>query len=520
MGASTPGVVAAGAQVTAEAGAQVLAAGGNAVDAVCAASFAAFVAEGLLCSPAGGGAALIADADHGARVLDFFASVPGLGLPAGAPHDFTNVDVDFGPTVQQFHVGRAAAAVPGALRGILQLHTRAGRLPLSELVTAAVAAGQHGFEVGGPMAYVTQILAPILDVTPEVQALFRPGASDPSPGQRLDNPALADFLEALARDPDDAVAQFESELLARFGPSRGGLVTRADLQAYAPTWRDAVQVPAGDATLFTNPPPSSGGTLIALGLHAVDAAALTADGFLGPAHVRETAALLGGLDRVRAAGYDVQVARPGAQARWLGDVGHATIAHAVAHARRDLGSTTHVSVLTEDGELASLTMSNGEGCGHAIGPLGIHLNNFLGEDDINPGGFHRVPAGTRMTTMMAPSAVIGPEGPRLVLGSGGSSRIRSAILQVLLAIVVHGRSLRDAVAAPRLHVEGGRLWWEAPDLPSDSARALLHAWPDATRFDARNLFFGGVHAVGRDADGRLHGMGDPRRGGTVATSSR
>ena len=518
MPSRTRGVVAAGAVATAQAGARALALGGNATDAVCAASFAAFIAEGLLCSPAGGGAALVADAE-GVRVLDFFAAVPGLEATGSPSHDFTVVDVDFGPTVQQFHVGKTAAAVPGALRGIVELHARGGRLPLSEIVAPAVEAGRHGYDVGGPMAYVTQILAPILDVTDTVQGMFRPGARNPAPGARLDNPALADFLEALAAGgAAEGVRQFEHELLLRFGANAGGLVTARDLERYAPIWREPARVDAGPVTLMTNPPPSSGGPLIAMGLGAADPSRLTADGFVGAAHLRETAALLQSLDRVRAAGYDAEIGDPDRAGRWVGPDGIDATRQALARARRDLGSTTHISVLTNNGEFASLTMSNGEGCGHAMRQLGIHVNNFLGEEDINPGGFHQLPPGTRMTTMMAPSALVRPDGYRLVLGSGGSNRIRSAILQALLAVVVHERSLDEAIEAPRLHVEGDRLWWEAAGIDEAAASALLAAWPNATRFDEPNLFFGGVHAVTRAPDGTLHGAGDPRRGGTVAHS--
>ncbi len=512
----TRGLVAAGAVATAQAGARALSSGGNATDAVCAAAMTAFVAEGLLCSPGGGGAALVVD-DAGARVLDFFAVVPGLEATATPSHDFTNVDVDFGPTVQRFHVGKTAAAVPGALQGILQLHARGGRLPLAEIVAPAVEAGRDGFDVGGPMAYVTGILAPIIDVTPGVRALFRPGGTNPEPGTRLTNRALADFLDTIAtRGPTEAVRAFEARLLAEFGAAGGGLLTRADLDAYAPVWREPARAAHRVGTFLTNPPPSSGGPLIAMGLAIADGARLTADGFLGAAHLCESAALLRALDRVRATGYDAEIAEPVGAARWSGETGAARARQALADVRRDLGSTTHISVLTEDGALASLTMSNGEGCGHALGELGIQLNNFLGEEDINPGGFHRLPPGTKMTTMMAPSALLSSDGRRLVLGSGGSNRIRSAILQTLLGVVVHERPLREAIEAPRVHVEGTKLWWEAPGVRDDAAAALLAAWPDATRFDSLNLYFGGVHAVAREGDGTTHGAGDPRRGGTVA----
>src|SRR5690606_23236345 len=142
----------------------------------------------------------------------------------------------------------------------------------------------------------------------------------------------------------------------------------------------------------------------------------------------------------------------------------------------------------------------GEGCGHVLDGQGIHVNNFLGEEDINPAGFHRWAPGERMTTMMAPTIVLEDGRPTLILGSGGSHRIRSAILQALLARTVGGRSLSDAVEAPRLHVEGDHLWYEAYGLSEAADQALHDAWPKATRFAQRSMFFGGVHAVGLDGE--------------------
>ena len=481
----TAGVVAAGSEATARAGAQMFEAGGNAVDALCAAGFAAFVVEGLLASPAGGGAALIGDRDHGFELLDFFAAAPGLGLAERPTLDFHEVDVSFGPAVQQFHVGRGSAAVPGALQGLLELHERRGCIPLPDVVAPAIRLGHEGFAVGGPMAFITSILAPILDLTPAVQAIFRPGGRNPAPDDRLTNPALADFLEQVGREGaavfDHVVAP---AILRELGPDRGGLLTADDLTRYAPTWREPLSVDVGPHRLYTNPPPSSGGTLIALGLGLVDGSALPGTTFASPEHMLALADLLGAVDKARADAAD-----------------------------RNLGSTTHISVMDEHGEVAAMTMSNGEGCGYALAELGIHFNNFLGEEDINPGGFHRHAPGTWMTTMMAPTAVVGSEGPELVLGSGGSNRIRSAILQGLVNVLLFECDLPEAVTAPRMHVEGGALSFEEQGLPAPALEALLRRFPDATRFAERNMFFGGIHAV---APGPLRGAGDPRRGGATA----
>jgi len=184
------------------------------------------------------------------------------------------------------------------------------------------------------------------------------------------------------------------------------------------------------------------------------------------------------------------------------------------HGENTLGATTHISVIDAEGMAAAMTTSNGEGCGHALPGLGIHVNNFLGEDDINPAGFHRLPAGSWMSTMMSPTLVVAGNRPCLALGSGGSNRIRSAILQALLNLLLYRRPPDEAVNAARLHVEGQQLWFESVGLAAGAAEALQGVWPGATRFDSKSMFFGGVNCVAA-SDGYLHGAGDRRRGGVV-----
>jgi gamma-glutamyltranspeptidase/glutathione hydrolase len=180
-----------------------------------------------------------------------------------------------------------------------------------------------------------------------------------------------------------------------------------------------------------------------------------------------------------------------------------------------MGSTTHVSVLDVDGWACSVTSSNGEGCGIVVPGTGLHINNMMGEEDLNPLGFHHHPPGRRLPSMMAPTIVLAGERPELVLGSGGSNRIRSAILQTIINVLDRGMSADAAVRAPRVHFEDGIVYAEPgvdPEAVEGKDRAIA-------RFRDLNLFFGGVHAVERDAStGALSGGGDPRRGGasTVA----
>jgi gamma-glutamyltranspeptidase/glutathione hydrolase len=168
------------------------------------------------------------------------------------------------------------------------------------------------------------------------------------------------------------------------------------------------------------------------------------------------------------------------------------------------GGTTHISVVDAAGNAASLSSSIGSGSGVVVPGTGIHLNNMLGEADLNPGS---APAGRRLTSMMAPSIVLRGGRPRLVVGSAGSARLRGAILQVVLNVVEHGLPVGEAIERARLHVDGAAVHCEGGLDTTEVAGYELIRWRE------RNLFFGGVSGVELRDDGTLAAAGDPRRGG-------
>jgi len=180
--------------------------------------------------------------------------------------------------------------------------------------------------------------------------------------------------------------------------------------------------------------------------------------------------------------------------------------------------TTHISVADAAGNLASLTLSNGEGSSYVLPGSGVMLNNMMGEEDLNPDGFHRLPGGVRLASMMTPTIVRLSDGGQLALGSGGSNRIRSAILQVLVNVLEFDMDLEQSVNAPRLHLEGKQLNVES-GFSAAAMESLLSEWPGLEQWPGSNLFFGGVHAVERLANGEFRAAGDPRRGGAVAIAN-
>ncbi|HRF13203.1 MAG TPA: gamma-glutamyltransferase [Candidatus Accumulibacter phosphatis] len=518
---SIRGVIAASEPHTALAGARLLRRGGNAVDAIAAAKFAATVTELPLTSLGGGGACIWGDARDGYEVLDFFAVAPGRGLEAFPELDFAPVTIDFGQTKQVFHIGRAAAAVPGELVGLLELHRRAGRLPLREVVAPAAAWARDGFLVSPQIAMIIGLIAPIAKSSPSAASLFLAGGRLPQAGDRLANPDLGDFLQALGEgDPETLVATYWASLVEHFGPAHGGLMTTQDVAAYSPVVREPLRVPYGPYSVLTNPPPAAGGGLIGAGLRIAESLGIGHEAFLSRDHQLAVAAILATVSQIRQSGYDHRLHADPASIRALvaGDGIPAWVEWARARADENpLGATTHISVIDAEGMAAAMTTSNGEGCGHVLPGLGIHVNNFLGEDDINPVGFHRLAAGSWMSTMMSPTIVVAGDRPCFALGSGGSNRIRSAILQALLNLLAYRRPLDEALNAARLHVEGSKLWFENVGLATATADALQQAWPAATRFDETSMFFGGVNGVA-SANGRLSGAGDRRRGGVVVVA--
>jgi gamma-glutamyltranspeptidase/glutathione hydrolase len=474
------GIVAAGHPLTAEAGARALRAGGNGVEAAIAAMLTSFVAEPLLTGLGAGGYMLVAGPDREPVLLDFFVEAPGRGFDPARRAELVAVEVSFGDAVQVFNVGAASCGVPGTPAGVWAAAQRFGTLPLEQLAAPAAALAREGVEITAAHAYVYEILSPITRSSAEARERFMPGGRVMVEGDVWRDEELGAAIERLAADgPAPFYTGDVADALLAWVGERGGALTADDLAAYAPVERAPVRIAFRDREVATNPPPNAGGLLLA---HAL--------------------AVLGR-----------EPAPPGA----------AALVRAMRAAERErtpeflsrLGSTTHISVMDADGGACAVTCSNGEGSGLVVPGTGVHLNNMMGEEDLSPLGFFAHPPGRRLPSMMAPTVVLAGGRPQLVLGSAGSSRIRSALLQVIVNAIDRGMDAGAAVRAPRLHAETGTVYAE----PGVDLDELERGGEVVSRFRALNLFFGGCQAVERDPEtGALSGGGDPRRGGAVAAS--
>jgi gamma-glutamyltranspeptidase/glutathione hydrolase len=504
------GVVAAGHPLTARTGADVLRAGGNAVDAAVACVLMSFVAESPLTGPGAGGFMLVHVPDGGTHLLDFFVAAPGKGIDDPQPAALMPVDVHFSEdAIQRFNVGPSSCGAYGTTLGLAEALQRFGTAKLADLTAAPAMAARRGVEVVPMQAFLFTVLEPILRSTPECEVLYAPGGRLLREGDTIRLPELGDLLDRLgAEGPGFLYNGDVAAAVSAWVLERGGLVTRADLASYEVIERPPARVAYRGRDVLTNPPPSSGGILIADALGILER-------LDGPTDAYVVAEVIASTNRARDEEFLAGLATEGYLEQFLAKEALDSVATEV---RSRLGNTTHISVMDAEGACAAVTCSNGSCSGVVVPGTGVHLNNMLGEQDLNPFGFHRHPPGARVPSMMAPTVVLSADGqPEMALGSAGSNRIRSAIIQTIIAVVDHGLPAQEAVSSPRLHVEGREVDAEpgVPEAPLDRLEAS--GWR-VRRWIEQNLFFGGVQAVARNPDtGELTGGGDPRRGGAAET---
>jgi gamma-glutamyltranspeptidase / glutathione hydrolase len=497
------GVVAAGHPLTAEAGAAVLREGGNAVDAAVAAVLASFAVESPLTGFGAGGHMMVHEAGE-TTLIDFFVAAPGLdGIARTA--ELVPVPVRFdAETVQTFYVGPASCGVPGTAAGLAHALERFGTMPAAALVGAGVRLARDGAPINPQQAYILEILWPIHEHMAGARELYAPQGRRLGEGDVFRFPELADALERFGAE--GAEPFYRGEIAARIGDfvvGNGGTIGPGDLASYEAVERPPIVTPFRGTEVLTNPPPSSGGILIAYCLGLLER--------FGPRSGPEqlVLAMEAANDR-RDLAFAEALYEQGMEASFLDPVGLDLTAVDL------LGSTTHISVMDGDGACAAVTCSNGSGSGVLVPGTGVILNNMLGEEDLNPAGFHRIAPGRRVPSMMAPTAVLRDGEIVLAVGSAGSNRIRSAILQTVVRTIEQGYPVAAAVEAPRLHFEQGVVQAE-PGIDEEALRRIEARGVTVARRPAINLFFGGVQAVARDPrSGALSGGGDPRRGGAVA----
>jgi gamma-glutamyltranspeptidase/glutathione hydrolase len=454
-----PGV-AAGHPATADAGLELLEAGGSAADAAVAACLASCVAETVMTGLLGGGHAIYWDAASGtAENLDCFVAVPGLGAePSEA--ELVHLEVPFGTELVHYAIGPASCGVPGLPAGLGALWERHGRLAWRDLFEPARRLARDGVDFPSAHAECLEMLAPVMTMDAGAR-IYAPGGRLLEAGATLRQPGLDVALGLLADEgASSAYTGSLGEALLGLVADRGGLVTEADLRAYTARWSEPVRVPYLEGTLLTR----------------ADLSGL-------PETVPRLPRLRGASEPARA----VELAR-------------------TLDGEGPDGHTTNLVTVDEQGNTCVLTTSLGLGSGDFVPGLDLHLNSMLGEVDLVRG---RLDPGARMASMMAPTLALDGDGPTLATGAAGGTRLRSALLQVIVGVLDEGLDPERAVDRPRLHPAGGVVHLE-PGFDPGVAAALEAAGLEVRNWTTRHHYFGGVSAITRSG-----GVGDPRRNGAA-----
>ena len=487
-----PGFIAAGHETTADTAAGVLRVGGNAFDAAAAALATTFVTEPCMSSPGGGGFATYRLANGKVGVLDFFCQTPQNKILNTDP-DFYPITVNFGDTTEDFYVGLASMAVPGCLAGLTELH-RLGRMPFSELLQPAIAQAKEGVPVNAFQRLDFELLRDILHKDPAARDIFfKAGERLIELGELLRMPRMASFLDFVARD---GIGEFyRGEIAARLEETcsdNGGFLTRADLAGYRVHHRRPLHYAYGTHCIITNPTPSMGGSLLALGLQH-----LTEHAHYSGTHIDRMQHLLAELSFMSR---DPETLR------------YRLCNPAVPKLdNSSRGGTTHFSIVDGQGNAVAVTVSNGEGSGYLLPGTDVMMNNMLGETALLPMGHHTWDLDVRLSSMMSPTIVTDEQHElTAVCGTGGAGRIPTAILQVLHYYLDRGKPLHEAVHAPRAFVGHDTLYFEPGFEAAPTAIDGLSQQP----FAESSLFFGGVHSVARTGD-TYTAVGDARRHGVA-----
>ncbi len=497
------GAVAAGDRLTAEAAAEVLRAGGNAFDAAVAAAFASPMCEPALTSAGGGGFLLAVSPDQPPVLYDFFVDVPPKRIDNP---NFYPITVDFGDAKQVFHIGAGSVAVPGFVAGLLRVHSERGRLPLKEVLSPALSYARRGVYLSPTQASFVRLLEPIFTATSYSREVFAPGGKLIDERTLFKNPDYADFLELLIEEGQWAFYEGEvADAIERVSVEEGGLIRKEDLERYKVVERRPLSFQFKGREVLTNPPPSSGGILVAFTLSLLEETDLSRWGSLE--HLSSLIEAMATTEVFREKFVNGHLHDENLEDLLSREEVISTYER-LFNIRLNLwGNTTHVSVLDSEGNGVSMTTTNGEGSGVVVPGTGVMLNNMLGEEDLNPQGFFKWSPYVRLPSMMSPTAVVGTSGVELLLGSAGSNRIRSAIVNVILNYIVFKFSVEESIELPRVHYEKGRVFIE-PGY-DESLLNVLKEHYRLVQFRERNMFFGGVQAV----DFNYRGKGDPRRGG-------
>jgi gamma-glutamyltranspeptidase/glutathione hydrolase len=517
-------VVASNHPLASAAGAEVLASGGNAVDAAVATLFALSVVEPMMVSPFGAGFFVIRDGRTGDVVfIDNYATVPAAATPT--MYEPVSDSLEYETVGGVNNVGYRAVATPGALKGWAHAVDHYGRLPLPRLIEPAIRFATDGFIASGYLVNLIRDSASAIARFPATAEVFLPGGTPPQVGQVIHRHAFARALRQIADEGADTLYTGPlARTVVEDMQANNGLITLDDLADYRVYERAPVKGAYRGYQLVSAAPPSSGGTHIVQMLNLLSAFPIARDGleFGAPGYVH----LLAECFKIAFADRREYMADPDLVHVPVDELlsmsyadrrraeidprrAHAHAAEQFAEVARFMGgegsNTTHCTVIDADGTIVSATQTLQSAFGSKVtaGDTGMLLNNHMSLMDPVPGNTNSIEAGKRVLSSMAPTIVLREGQPFVALGTPGGKRIFGAVAQALLNVIDHGMTLQAAVEAPRVWTEGAQLELERgfPDVNALGA-ALESMGHQVTIVDK---VAGGMNGVLVDDDGWLHG---------------
>ena len=510
------GIIAAGHIKTAETGLEILKMGGNAFDAAIAAMLAACVAEPTTTSAAGGGFMIAHTQEGFNKCYDFFAQTPISKQIFQSP-DFYPVTIDFGSTTQDFHIGMASAALPGFIDGIFTIHQSLGKLPLQAIFEPVIDLCKKGVTVTAYQERTFRLLSPIITIPKTGQDIFYNAASGAMKkvGEVLKFPGFADTLDFLIKEGKRGFYEGEiAQSIVQDSMEKGGYLRMQDFIHYQTIEREPLLFQYKNNTLLGNPPPSFGGTLIAFALALLEKTDISQIEWRSKKHITLLKHIIEQSSLARVQKLDKNIYDKDIVHQFLSPEFLALFEENLA---KKLNGTTHISVIDKAGNAASVTTSHGEGSGYYIPHTQIMLNNMLGEEDLNPYGFHQWKEGMRLSSMMSPTIVLDQNHkPKIVTGTGGANRIRTIVFQILHQLLDFDLGINELINGPRMHYENNTLYLE-PGFKEENYIQDPNTAEKLVTWDYLSMFFGGAHSLYRNQNGDCLGAGDVRRDGACLT---
>lgn len=460
-------MVASAERLATQVGVDTLRAGGNAVDASCAVGFALAVTFPQAGNLGGGGFSVVRTADGTVYAIDYRETAP----LAASRNMYLNADGEADDVLSR--EGYLAAGVPGTVAGLFELHRKLGKLPFAQLISPALKLARDGFAV--PYSLRTSLAEerPLLGRFPESRSLFYRGGEGYGEGELFRQPALAATLEKIQRDGHATF--YEGDIareVVRAVTEGGGVITLEDLKSYKPVWRDPVQFTYRGREIYSMPPPSSGGIILAQVLNMAETQNLASMGFHSSRTIhfmaeamrrsfRDRAALLGDPDFVRVDTKKLISKEYAAELALTINATLATPSGTVGAMIPEASQTTHYCVVDAQGNAVATTYTlNGSyGCGRMA--AGFLLNNEMDDFSAKPGHpnmyglvgseANAIEPRKRMLSSMAPTIVVQDGKLQGVLGTPGGSTIPTTVVQLLTNLIDFGLDVQEAVDAPRYH---------------------------------------------------------------------